>query len=103
MIDRRPDGGEGRARGRPGDPTGLERDWALWLLFLLHVALESALLVAGHTLFRLHSTLRLAPWQKLAFGFGIAAAFVVFGLRAVQLWRRLRRGAPTHGGGARRR
>jgi hypothetical protein len=96
MIERRPEQRMERRRGGPGDPAGLEHDWTLWLLLLLHVALEAALLVAGHTLFRLHSTLRLASWQKLAFGFGIAAAFVVFGVRAVRLWRRLRAGTPTN-------
>jgi len=67
---------------------------SLWLQFGLVLALEGAFLLAGWTLFKSLPHLPIAPWQKVAFQVGLALAFVVFGLRARRLGRRLRqRGA----------
>jgi len=66
----------------------------LWVLLALHVALEATLIAAGWTLLKYLPTMPLAPLQKVMFEVGLAAAFVVFGLRGLALWRRLRRGGP---------
>ncbi len=54
------------------------------------MALEGALVLAAITLANLWSGIRIAPWQKVGFQFGIGLALVVFGVRAVRLWKRIR-------------
>jgi hypothetical protein len=87
-------------RPRPGaprrDPVPGSTDRAtLWVLLALHVALEATLVAAGWTLVKYLPTMPLAPFQKVMFEVGLAAAFVAFGLRGLALWRRLRRGGPA--------
>jgi hypothetical protein len=65
---------------------------ALWALLAFHVALELTLVAAGWTLVKYLPAMQLSAAQKVMFEVGIAAAFVAFGLRALALWRRLRRG-----------
>ncbi len=71
---------------------------ALWLQLGLAVALETAFLLAGWTLYKSLPYLPIEPWQKVAFQVGLALAFLVFALRARKLWHRLRRLAPAHVG-----
>lgn len=81
------------ARTRPPTPGSTDRA-TLWVLLALHVALEAALLAAGWTLLKYLPTMPLSPPQKVMFQVGVAVAFVVFGLRGLALWRRLRRSDP---------
>ena len=67
---------------------------ALWLQLGVVAALEAAFLVAGWTLWKSMPALPIAPWQKVAFQVGLGLAFAAFGLRALRLWRRLRRPGP---------
>ena len=67
----------------------------LWLQLGLAVALETAFLLAGWTLYKSLPYLSIEPWQKVSFQVGLAAAFLVFALRALRLWRRLRQLAPA--------
>jgi len=85
---RRPEHARPRAEPPPGSPDRA----ALWLLLGFHVALEVALLAAGWTLVKYLPTIQLGAAQKVMFEVGLAAAFVAFGVRALALWRRLRRG-----------
>jgi len=64
---------------------------ALWILLAVHGALLAALAMAGWTLLKYLPTLPLSPSQKAMFEIGIAAAIVVFSVRALLLLRRLRR------------
>ena len=75
-------------------PVGAERA-ALWLQFGLALVLEAAFLAAGWTLVKSLPYLPIEPWQKVAFQVGLGLAFLVFGLRALRLWRRLHAGATT--------
>lgn len=91
--------GAGRARthtshtnAEPSRPVSGEDRALLWLLLLLHLALEAALILAAITLYKFWSRIQLDPWQKVAFEVGIGLAFVVFGVRAVGLLRRIRNG-----------
>jgi len=85
---RRPERGRGGAEPEPGSSDRI----ALWTLLGFHVVLEVSLIAAGWTLVKYLPLMQLSPWQKVMFQVGIAAAFVAFGLRALALWRRLRRG-----------
>lgn len=71
-----------------GPPSPAERA-GLWLQLALVLALEAAFLAAGGTLFKYLPALAIEPWQKVAFQAGLALAFLVFGLRALRIWRRL--------------
>ena len=88
--------GERPRRGAPRrEPLKGATDRAtLWVLLALHVALEVTLIAAGWTLLKYLPTMPLAPFQKVMFEVGLAAAFVAFGLRGLALWRRLRQGGP---------
>ena len=86
----RPRRGAPRREPVPGSPDRA----TLWVLLALHVALEVTLIAAGWTLVKYLPTMPLAPFQKVMFEVGLAAAFVVFGLRGLALWRRLRQGGP---------
>lgn len=69
-------------------PTGAERA-ALWIQFGFALALVASFLAAGWTLLKFLPGLPIEPWQKVMFEVGLGAALVVFGRRAVSLWRRL--------------
>ena len=86
----RPRPGASRREPVPGSPDRA----TLWVLLALHVVLEASLIAAGWTLLKYLPTMPLAPFQKVMFEVGLAAAFVVFGLRGLALWRRLRQGGP---------
>jgi hypothetical protein len=75
-------------------PPSPEERVGLWLQLSLVLALEAAFIVAGGTLHKYLPALAIAPWQKVAIQVGLALAFLVFGLRALRLWRRLRRPRP---------
>ena len=79
----------GRPRSEP--PRGSTDRAALWTLFATYVALEVALVAAGWTLLKYMPTMQLPLAQKVMFQVGLAAAFVAFGWRGLQLWRRLRK------------
>lgn len=66
----------------------------LWALLAFHVILEITLVAAGWTLTKVLPTMQLSHLQKVMCQVGLAAAFVAFGLRALSLWRRLRRSSP---------
>ena len=95
MIEPAPPRPTGPRRFDPasGPPSPAERV-GLWVQLALVLALEAAFLVAGATLRKYLPTLAIAPWQKAAFQVGLALAFLVFGLRAMRLWRRLRARLP---------
>ena len=82
------------ARNRPPKPGSTDRA-TLWVLLALHVALEVALIAAGWTLVKYLPAMPLSPPQKVMFQVGVGVAFVVFGLRGLALWRRLRSGGPA--------
>ncbi len=88
-------------RHRPSAPErrapleGAQDRWALWLLLLVHVALEAALVVAAWTFVKSLPALPLTAAQKAMFEIGFVAAFVVFGARGFRLFRRLARGGPA--------
>jgi hypothetical protein len=88
---RRPERG---SREREAQPGSSDRA-ALWALLALHVALEAVLIAAGWTLVKYLPAMQLSAAQKVMFQVGIAAAFVAFGLRALRLWRRLRKGGAS--------
>jgi hypothetical protein len=88
---RRPERG---IRGREIRPGSGDRA-ALWALLALHVALEVVLIAAGWTLVKYLPVMELSAAQKVMFQVGIAGAFVAFGLRALGLWQRLRKGGPS--------
>ena len=93
--------GPERPRPRRFDPAAAspsagERA-ALWLQLGVTLALEVAFLAAGWTLWKSLPGLPIEPWQKVAFQAGLALAFAAFGLRALRLWRRLRRPVPPPG------
>lgn len=80
-------------RGRPrlDPPTGSGDRMALWALLVFHVILLITLVAAGWTLAKVLPAMQLSPLQKVVCQVGLAAAFVAFGLRALALWRRLRK------------
>lgn len=82
--------GRGRTPGEPRPGSGDRA--ALWVLLGFHLALEASLIAAGWTLVKYLPAMQLSPPQKVLCEVGIAAAFVAFGLRALALWRRLRKG-----------
>lgn len=70
-------------------PPSPEERIGLWTQLGLVLALEAAFIVAGGTLRKYLPAMAIEPWQKVAFQVGLALAFLVFGLRAMRLWRRL--------------
>jgi hypothetical protein len=75
-------------------PPSPEERAGLWVQLALVLALEAAFLAAGGTLFKYLPALTIEPWQKVAFQAGLALAFLVFGLRALRIWRRLHDAPP---------
>ena len=77
--------------GRPREPQSSTDRAALWTLLATYVALEVCLVAAGWTLNKYMPTMQLPVAQKVMFEVGLAAAFVAFGWRGLQLWRRIRK------------
>ena len=94
-------GGPGTRPGRSPQradrdaPTPGAIDRAIqWVLLALHGALLASLVVAAWTLAKYLPGMPLSPLEKVMFQVGIGVALVAFGVRAVLLWRRLRRSGP---------
>ena len=83
----RPDFGRPRREAQRGTTDRA----ALWTLLATYVALEVALVAAGWTLLKYMPNMQLPAAQKVMLQVGLAAAFVAFGWRGIQLWRRLRK------------
>lgn len=80
-----------RARPRADPPPRSGDRMALWALLAFNILLEITLVAAGWTLAKALPAMQLSPLQQVMCQLGLAGAFVAFGLRALALWRRLRR------------